>query len=332
MVRLVGIEEHWTLGSVDDSLRAQPPELVDDSLVLNEHGDAGARLADLGPLRAAAMDEQGVDVQVLALAPPGTQGLPAREAVALSREANDVASDVVARRPDRFRAMATLPLGDPAAAAAELERAVSIGLTGAMVYGRTDDVHLDDARFDDLWTVAETLQQPIFIHPQIPATSVRDAAYRGIGGFADLALATFGWGWHVEAGTAALRLMAAGTLDRHPGLRLVLGHWGEMLLFWHDRADGLARAAALDRSISEYLQHNVWMTASGMLDPAMLRHALSVVGPDRVMFSTDYPFQSPTRAEIEAFLHELPDDAARTAFAHGTADALFASAGSRLLP
>ena len=112
-------------------------------------------------------------------------------------------------------------------------------------------------------------------------------------------------------------------LDRYPGLRLVLGHWGELLLFWHQRANGIARAAQLERSVTEYLQQNVWITASGMLDPAMLAHALSVTTSDRILFSTDYPFQQPTAAQIDEFLTHLPDDEAREAFAHANAEALF---------
>lgn len=320
---LVGIEEHWVLDDVERAQQALPPGRRDASIALSEHGDAGARLRDLGAGRLAAMDEQGVDLQVLSLAPPATQGLGPDDAVALSRAANDRAAAAVAAAPGRLRAMATLPLADPAAAAVELERAAGLGLVGAMVYGRTGEVPLDAAGLDDLWTVAEALEQPIFIHPQIPPTAVRDASYSGIGQGADLALATFGWGWHLEAGTAALRLMAAGTLDRHPRLRLVLGHWGELLLYWHERADGIARIAGLQRSITEYLRENVWITASGMLDPTLLHHALSVTTVDRLLFSTDYPFQRPTEQQIAAFLEALPGDDARDAFASGNARRLF---------
>lgn len=320
---LIGIEEHWTFGVVDAALRAQPPGTRDESLALNDHGDTAARLADIGPGRMAAMDAQGVGMQVLSLAPPGAQGLSAADAAVLAREANDAAAALAGAHPGRFRAMATLPLADPASAAAELERASGLGLAGTMVYGRTGDVLLDDPRFDDLWAVAARLRQPVFIHPQIPSASVRAANYSGFGEAADLALATFGWGWHLEAGTAALRLMTRGVLDRHPELQLVLGHWGELLLFWHQRADGLARVAGLDRSITEYLQQNVWITASGMLDPAMLHHALAVTTPDRILFSTDYPFQAPTREQIAAFLDAFPDEAAREAFASGNARTLF---------
>ncbi|MCG8914499.1 amidohydrolase family protein [Actinokineospora sp. PR83] len=320
---LIGIEEHWTLDRVDNSLRALPTGLVDDSLVLNQHGDAGARLRDLGALRTDTMDRQGVDMHVLSLAPPGAQVPSPRTAVSLCRDANDTISDAVRSNPRRFRGMATLPLADPAAAAAELERATALGLTGVMVYGRVGEVPLDDPRFGDLWAVAEQLRQPVFIHPQIPPDAVRRAAYRGLGDPVDLALATFGWGWHVEAGTAALRLMASGALDRHPDLRLVLGHWGELLLFWHGRADGVARSAGLDRTITEYLRQNVWITASGMLDRALLDHALTVTTPDRILFSTDYPFQVPTRQEIDEFLLAFPDRSTRDAFTSGNARHLF---------
>ena len=324
MVRLIGIEEHWMPHGVDRALRTLPPSRFDDSLVLNERGDTGARLADISAGRLAAMDEQGVDLQVLSLAPPATHGLDVADAVPLCRDANDQAAAAVAAEPDRLRAMATLPLADPAAAAGELERAVALGLVGMMVYGRTGNVALDDRRFDDLFAVAEALEQPVFIHPQLPPRAVRDASYSGTGvDVADLALATFAWGWHIEAGTAALRLMVRGTLDRYPRLQLVLGHWGELLLFWHERADSVARIAGLDRSITEYLRENVWITASGMLDPVLLRHALDVTTADRLLFSTDYPFQSPTRQQIADFLTAFPDQTARDAFAFGNAHTLF---------
>lgn len=331
---VIGIEEHWSFGPVDRALRRLPASRAEVSLALNEHGDIPDRLADVGAGRISAMDEQGLGLEVLSLTPPGVQGLDADEAVPLSRDANDAAAAAVAAHPDRFRAMATLPLADPAAAARELERASALGLVGAMVYGRDGDVALDDRRFDDLWAAAVALRQPIFIHPQVPSLGVRRAAYSGISDAADLALATFAWGWHLEAGTAALRLMASGALDRHPDLQLILGHWGELLLFWHRRADGLARACRLERSITDYLRENVWITSSGMLDPAMAHHALAITTGARILFSTDYPFQKPGRRQIRDFLAALPDEPTRAAFASGNARRLFRCdhAGSSAVP
>ena len=112
-----------------------------------------------------------------------------------------------------------------------------MGHVGTMVYGRSGNVFLDDLVYDDFFAAASELRQPVFIHPQLPSPAVRDASYRGFDPTTDLALATFGWGWHLDAGTAALRLILRGTFDRHPELQVVLGHWGEMLLFWLDRAE-----------------------------------------------------------------------------------------------
>lgn len=320
---LIAIEEHWTAPRLTAALKELPPGERDDSLAFNEMGDKLARLEDLGEGRLAAMDAQGIELSILGLAPPATGPLRAADAVALSRELNDMAAAAVKRHPTRLRALATLPMAEPSATAAELERAAKLGMVGAMVYGRTGETPLDDARYDDLFAAAAALGLPIFIHPQIPLPAIRKASYSGIGELPDLALATFAWGWHVEAGLAALRLIARGTFDRHPNLQIILGHWGELLLFWLDRAGSLTRIAGLKRSVSDYVRSNFYITASGMLNPALLQHALAVTTIDRLIFSTDYPFQQPSQADIAAFLAAFSSDEERTAFVEGNARRLF---------
>ena len=167
-------------------------------------------------------------------------------------------------------------------------------------------------------------RQPIFIHPQIPSDRLRDAAYRGIDPLVDLGLATFGWGWHMEAGLSALRLILRGTFDRHPDLQLVLGHWGEMLLFWMDRVDSLSGVARhLERRVSDYIRSNIHITSSGMLQQRLLRHTLDFTAADRVLFSTDYPFHRPDATAIGEFFDAIPDPVDRVKIASGNAEALF---------
>lgn len=286
-------------------------------------GDHQRRLEDLGDARIAAMDAQGIDLSILALTPPGTQPLDPEQARCLSRAANDMAIAAVSRHPTRLRALSTLPMSSPEHVVDELVRAKDLGHVGTMVYGRSGDRFLDDPIYDELFAAAAELGQPVFIHPQIPSDAVRDASYRGFGDVTDLALATFGWGWHLDAATAALRVILRGTFDRHPDLQIVLGHWGEMLLFWLDRADSLARVAGLARSISDCIRTNFSITASGMLNPALLHHVLSVTSVDRLIFSTDYPFQQPTRGEIESFLAHFASDEDRQKFSSTNAAALY---------
>jgi hypothetical protein len=120
------------------------------------------------------------------------------------------------------------------------------------------------------------------------------------------ALATNAWGWHAEAGLHTLRLAASGTFARHPGLRVIIGHCGEMIPFMLDRIDDMLPrpVTGLDGSISEYLLRHVWVTTSGMFSLPPVLCALSVFGADRVLFSVDYPF-SPNRRGRE-FLDALP--------------------------
>lgn len=261
---LVAIEEHWISPDLTTALEALPRP--DESLVFNGMGDHRQRLEDLGEGRIAAMDAQGIDVSVLALTPPGTHPLPPKEARRLSSAANDTAIAAVNKYPTRLRALSTLPMSAPEYAVDELVRAAELGHVGTMVYGRSGDRFLDDPAYQELFAAAAELGQPVFLHPQIPSDAVRDASYRGFGTITDLGLATFGWGWHLDAATAALRLILSGTIDRHPKLQIVLGHWGEMLLFWLDRANSLSRVAGLQRSISDYIRTNFHITTSGMLN------------------------------------------------------------------
>ena len=320
---VIAIEEHWMMPELASALQSMPEGERDESLAFNELGDHAERLRDLGASRIAAMDAQGIDLSILALTPPGTHPLPASDAVRLSRKANDMAAAAVASHPTRFRALSTLPMSSPEDVAGELERAAGLGHVGTMVYGRAGALSLDDPVYEDFFAAAARLRQPVFIHPQIPSRALRDASYRGFDPVTDLALATFGWGWHLDAATAALRLIVRGTFDRHPDLQVVLGHWGEMLPFWVDRADSLSRVAGLERKVSDYIRSNFYITASGMLNPAMMRHTLSVTSADRLVFSTDYPFQHVTREDVTAFLDHFDSDAERHAFVSANAVSLF---------
>jgi predicted TIM-barrel fold metal-dependent hydrolase len=325
LVRVIAIEEHWTTESLDQALRAQPPGTRDPSLALNDRGDIPSRLLDIGAQRVEAMDAAGIDLQIFSIAPPGTHGLPAHEAVALSRDANDRASAAVDRYPTRFRAMTTLPMPDPVAALAELQRTVNVpGHVGVMSYGRSRDRPLDDPVYDELLGAAASLHQPVFIHPQIPVAAVREASYSGFDPTVDLSLATFGWGWHMEAGVAALRLILRGTFDRHPDLQIVLGHWGEMLLFWLDRIDTLSNVSPhLERRVADYFATNIHIATSGMLTPRLLRHALDYTTVDRMLLSGDYPFHRLDVATITTFLQTLPDRDDQHKIAHANAEALY---------
>lgn len=319
----IAVEEHWNTPAIRDALAALPTGEHDDSVVLNDPEPIASRLLDLGEGRLAAMDTGGVDVAVLSVVTPGVQALKPEQAVPLARAANDAAAAAVAAHPTRFRAFAALPMTDPTAAVVELERAAADGAVGAMVHAHARGRWLDDAAYEPLWTAAQRLGLPVFIHPQIPPNAARAALYQGFSPDLELGLATYGWGWHVGTGLAALRLIVAGTFDRHPELQLILGHFGELALAASDRVNSLGHAANLSKPVADYFATNTYITNSGMLAGRQLRHTLDFVPASRVLYSTDYPFHLPTRAQADELLAAVPDPAERADIASGNARRLF---------
>lgn len=287
-IRIVALEEHVVLPVVLAAwTRAGFPEVG-----ARGYGDdpTAQRLRDVGERRLADMDDQGVDVQVLSLASPGVQNLPAAEAATVAREANDALAEVVRGNPERFQALAAIPTPTPKAAAAELERAVTqLGFRGAMIYGRAGDVLADAPQFDDLYATAERLRVPLHFHPQPPVPAVLQAYYSGLPDGVGFGIGTTGVGWYYDLGVQFLRMIFSGVFDRHPRLQVIAGHWGEVILFYLDHI-GILGPGNLERPLADYFRQNFRVTGSGTVSDRYPRWTAEVVGTERMMYSTDYPY------------------------------------------
>jgi predicted TIM-barrel fold metal-dependent hydrolase len=302
-MKIVALEEHFVTAEVTDAWQTVDLPWRDLALRGALAGDIPARLLEFGPRRLAAMDDAGVDVAVLSLTSPGVQNLDPELAVRLARDANDRLAEAVRAQPDRFQGFATLPTPSPEIAAKELDRAVrELGFNGAMLHGRTRDRNLSDHEFWPIFEAADALRAPLYLHPQSPQQGVLDAYYNGFGDEIDALFGRPGIGWHYETGIQILRMILAGVFDRFPNLQIITGHWGEVVLFYLERIDLLHRAVKLPRKISEYFQQNVSVTASGVFSQRYLRWSLEVLGPDRIMFATDYPYGRMASGAAREFL------------------------------
>ncbi len=284
------------------------------------------KLLDLGAGRIAAMDEGGVDVQVLSLAAIGWDALDGATATMVSREVNDELAEAMRARPERLAGFATLGMKEPEKAAAELERCVTrLGFAGAMVDGTVGGLFLDDSRFLPVFEAATQLGVPVYVHPAPPPETVQAAYYAGLPRELGALLSMAGWGWHAETGLHTLRLILGGLFDRLPALQVIIGHMGEGLPYALTRSSGILSEAApqLQQPVAAYFQSNLHVTTSGYFTTPPLQCALDVVGIERMMFSVDYPFSSMTRGR--RFLEEaepmLGKDG-RERLTHGNAERL----------
>ncbi len=255
------------------------------------------RLLDIGAGRIAHMDSIGIDMQVLSLTSPGVQVFDAQLATRLAASANDALADAVKSHPTRFAGLAAVAPQDPAAAAREIERAAQrLGLCGVIINSHTKGEYLDSAKYRPIFEAAEALDMPIYIHPREPAPSM-------VTPYLDYGLYFAGWGFAAETGLHAMRLIMSGALDRHPKLKIILGHMGEGLPFWLQRIDNryllevkIGAVKELPRLPSQYFLDNFVITTSGVTSMPALRLCLDVLGGERILFAADYPYEDDAEA------------------------------------
>jgi predicted TIM-barrel fold metal-dependent hydrolase len=287
-MRTIALEEHFWI----PELAARPgtgPLARPDGALLD------ARLRDLGAERIAGMDAAGIDVQVLSHVQPAAQAVPGQAGADAARRANDSLAEAVARYPGRLAGFATLPTASAEAAATELKRCASeLGFVGGMVHSTlgSNGAFLDDDRFTPMLETFEDLDVPLYLHPATAPAAIGEVLFGGLPPAVAARLATNAWGWHAEAGLHALRMIAAGTFERHPRLRLIVGHCGEMLPFMLARIDEMLppQVTGLPHPPSTYVHGNVWVTTSGMFSLPPVLCSIQVMGVERVLFSVDYPF------------------------------------------
>jgi 2,3-dihydroxybenzoate decarboxylase len=254
-----------------------------------------ARLLDLDARRLADMDDTGIDMQLLLLTSPGVNMFEADVARALSVSTNDALAEAIARHPARFSGLAAFAPQDPAHAAKEIERGVTkLGLKGAVFNGHTRGEYLDDPKFWTIFEACEALDVPIYLHPTGPHPDlIKPMLERGLDGAI--------YGFAVDTGLHALRLIVCSLFDRFPKLKFVLGHLGEALPFWLFRLNYMHRAGVaakryesikpLRRAIPEILRENLYVTTSGMAFEPSIRLCQEVLGMDHVLYAMDYPYE-----------------------------------------
>jgi len=294
-LRRIATEEGWSCREVLTALGKQIARAPEEDRGLAYMLQGGAypdwpQLLDPEP-RLADMDGAGIDVQLLLLSSPGVQVFEPDEAIDLSRLVNDRLHEWTNKWPDRFAALAAVPVQAPDAAAQELERAVkTLGLKGAVINSHTKSQYLDDRKFWPVLEAAEALEVPIYLHPREPSNNMVDP-------YLDYGLQGAIWGYAAETSLHALRMILGGVFDQFPRLRIVLGHLGEGIPFYLDRIDNRYRAmnrgglGALKKPPSEYFRENFFVTTSGSNWPPAVRFCQNQLGVDKVLFAVDYPFE-----------------------------------------
>jgi len=301
----------YMLGKIALEEAMHMPETVDfcrNQAILGRGDDFAEQMLDIHGERLEIMTKHNVELFVLSLASPGPQGRFKKEdAEGLARRANDYMAKEVAKNPKRFQGFASLSMHDPEQAAGELRRAVEeLGLKGAIINdyqsaGENGETMLmyDQPAYDPFWAAVQELDTVVYIHPRVPVPHVKKD-------FWDdrewLMVAALQFGQDVQR--HILGMCVNGVFDRFPGVKIVIGHLGEMTpahlwridhwMIRHHKHRGLP----MKKPIRYYFQKNIWLTTSGHFSTPDLMNAITAVGADRIMFSIDHPFEDIEEAAI----------------------------------
>lgn len=251
-------------------------------------------LVSLDEFRLGQMDDAGIDKAILSLTSPGVQVMEKDQAVSFAAYSNDWLVDNMKKHADRFYGLTAIAPQDPTAAAKEIQRGHEMGLKGVIINSHTKGEYLSDQKFWEIFEAAEALDTPIYLHPQTPPKNMS-------GPLLEFGLDGAIYGFAVETAAHMLRIMISGVFDRFPKLTMVIGHNGEAIPFWLYRLDYMHRAGVLskryeafqprERTISEYMKENVYITNSGVAWEPGIKFCQQVLGVDRVLYAMDYPYQ-----------------------------------------
>jgi len=270
-------------------------------------------------VRLNEMDACGISTQVLGIS-QGLEELAVPESVACAKVTNDLVHRISEEHPGRFICFGTFPVGDIDAAVAEMERCkCELGFRGWMTFSNYRHTYIDEPQYLPLLAAAERLKLPIYIHPAVPVSD----RLCGLGH----AMAGGAFGFTVDTAITAVRLIFQGVFDRFPSLQVILGHLGESLPYALDRMDKRSRAMAAAKNTNErdpsyYFKNNIWVTTSGIFSNPTFECAKTVLGIDRILFGSDYPYES--LPDSVGFVNGLPiSDIDRAKVCHENSQRLF---------
>jgi aminocarboxymuconate-semialdehyde decarboxylase len=265
------------------------------------------------------LEEHGMDVQIAgAWMDAVGDTLPVEAQEAWSRRFNEEMAALCKQVGGRLRALATLPLRRPEAAARELEYAVrQLGMLGAMIGTDVQGVDLAAEAVDPLWEAARGLGVPIMLHPTYtgPGAGLNPRSYVNL------------YGRLVDTTYCATRLIAGGLFDRHPDMKIVLVHGGGFLPYQAERLDTCFRAGDLGEVSLERGQPSAYLGCfcydTALLSVSAARMLVEAVGAERVMLGTDYPFPIADAGAVERLSGAFGDEETRERVLRGNAERIF---------
>lgn len=266
---------------------------------MSQAGNFSPQMLQSEEERLAQMDEAGVDVQVLSLSIPNVYFEDPAKSLYLAQIANDSFAEVCREYPDRFMALASIPLEFPDLAVQEMHRAIDrLGMCGLIIGGNIRGKPLNSPEFLPVFEEADRMGLAIFIHPMLPAGM---EAFREYGMAASI-------GYLADSTTAITRLVFSGLFEKCPNLKMIIPHMGGIVPFNIERIDYSYQfrpecRANIPVLPSEYFKRFYYDSANYHI-PSM-RCGYETFGAKHMLIGSDFPFRPVKGARYIASVRAL---------------------------
>jgi len=288
-VKVVDVHAHCVIPEVADVVKGTP-------FAASQETRARGRNV-MGPDRVHAIDELGVDVQVLSINGYWFYAAARELAAQIVKLHDEKLAEWCSAHPDRYVALSSVALQFPDLAADQLEYAVKkLGARGAAIGGHVQGEDLSLPKYDPFWAKAQELGVVVFMHPQGAENVIKKDALKGRGDLGNII------GNPLETTIFLTRMMFDGALDRFPNLKICAAHGGGYLPSYLGRTEVACQVrdnadCANKKHPSEYLKNQV-LVDTIVLTQEGLRHLTAEVGTGQVVFGTDMPFNWQSNVDL----------------------------------
>lgn len=297
-MKVICTEEHFMLKEINDKFNdiVKPrDEFEKNQLDFVNVFLSKKEVTDIGEQRIQFMDKNGVYAQIIGYGNNSPMHLSKENgAIELCQLANNELSKACHKYAGRFYGYVTLPVDDVQASVKELKRAVKeLGLVGVMINGPFQGHFLDEERFYPIFETAAELDVPIYLHPTEVSKELRNYYYCGNWNARTTnVFSGFGIGWHYDTAMHLMRFILSGIFDKLPNLKMIIGHWAEMLPYYFDRMDAAfqPQVTGLQHHIKYYFYNNVYTNPSGIWSKDDFDFVLRTFHKEHILWAQDYPY------------------------------------------
>jgi predicted TIM-barrel fold metal-dependent hydrolase len=282
-----------SLNKIDSHIHIVPP-FYNDAVIAAGAGPTRGSFPEWSPERGIAMmDAHGIEVAITSIV-PGIHFLPPQKSGEMARRCNEFSADLAARYPDRYGAFGMVPMHEPGRAIEEIAYALDVlKLDGLCMFTSYGEKYLGDAIFDPVLDALNKRNAVVFTHPfnssqQLPGSPK--------GSESKLPYPAFMIEYPFDTTRMAAHLMFSGAIERFPQVRFILSHAGGTLPFIAWRLFCCQMVSPHFPKWSEEKIHTAlrhfWYDTAMATGREMLTCLLSIVGPERLVFGSDWPLVS----------------------------------------